>query len=217
MEDSGWYKVDFRESENSPFGLNSGCSFVTEDCIVDDQLPSYSVGNFCSDETVDQKWRCDPGHNYRGVCDLYDYRFVKGSGSGTSTNTQRARPDREYFSSNPYLGPMSSTHADWCPTVTKFSDLSAECTDVTNANNKLNDIEFFGDNSRCMDVSVNSGERTSLCISAKCDYNERQFVFDVGGSSYSCAHGEDGKTVVMMQGGDSYNFTCPKLTQACPE
>eukprot|EP00551_Chaetoceros_affinis_P011342 CAMPEP_0203677368 /NCGR_PEP_ID=MMETSP0090-20130426/27956_1 /ASSEMBLY_ACC=CAM_ASM_001088 /TAXON_ID=426623 /ORGANISM="Chaetoceros affinis, Strain CCMP159" /LENGTH=674 /DNA_ID=CAMNT_0050544241 /DNA_START=265 /DNA_END=2289 /DNA_ORIENTATION=- len=206
MEDSGWYKVNFRESQNSPFGLNSGCGFLTGECVVNGELPSYSEGNFCNEMSVDGGWRCDPGHHYRGACDLFDYR--------NHDQITRQRPEREYFT-NPYLGPATNTHADWCPTVAKFSDKSAECSDVTAT--KLDVIEFFGENSRCMEVSINSNAQTSLCIYAECDYEEKHFAFDVEGKTYSCAFGEDGKTVQVIEGGKLFNFTCPKLTQACPD
>ena len=201
LEDSGWYKVDYSKATNAPFGLNSGCDFVTKDCIVNDSLPAYSKGNFCNDLKSSLIDRCDPGHNFRGVCDLIDY-----------SNTGY-RPSREYFSKTS-LGPDTMTHSDWCPTVFKYSDRGAECSDTSAEKN--NNIEVFGDNSRCMDVSV-SGSPSALCISASCDNEANAFIFEVGESSYSCGFGEDGKELQINEKGSSYVFTCPKLVQACPE
>jgi len=39
LEDTGWYKSDFRYAENSPFGIFAGCPFVEENCIVNQEVP----------------------------------------------------------------------------------------------------------------------------------------------------------------------------------
>jgi hypothetical protein len=201
LEDSGWYKVDFSLADNSPFGLASGCGFATKDCIVDGEIPEYSQGNFCNDLSRDGIWSCDPGHNFRGLCDLVDY-------------FPTTRPGREYFP-NGYLGPQAHTRADFCPTVYKFFDYSAECTDVDGV--KIDNIEVFSDNSRCMDVSINNAARTSVCLSGVCDNDAKEYVFEVGNTSYSCGFGDDGKKIESVKNGKKYSFTCPKLVQVCPE
>jgi leishmanolysin len=205
LEDSGWYKADFTKAENSPFGLNSGCGFATEDCIVNGDLPAYSEGNFCNDYAGNKISTCGPGHKFRGVCDLFDYRLSGGS---------LARPEREYFS-NVYFGPKISVLSDYCPTVVRFAGFSADCNDLSAT--KIDKVEVFSDNSRCMDVSINNGSKTSVCISGTCDNDAKRYVFDVGNKSYYCGYGEDGTTIKASHNGKSYSFTCPRLVQVCPE
>ncbi len=204
MLDSGWYKVDYTQAENSPFGIHSGCDFVNKDCIVNNAVPSYSEGSFCAEYASEGKWRCDPGHNFRGVCDLYDYRLYQ---------TQISKPSREYFS-NPYIGPLAFIHADYCPTVFPYSDSSADCQDESST--KIDVVEEFGSDSKCMNVEVN-GDQKALCMTSTCDNDGKRLVFDVQGLSYACDFGDDGKTMQVQSNGNIYRFVCPKLAQACPE
>ena len=76
LEDTGWYKSDFRHSENSPFGLGAGCKFVEKDCIVNEEVPDYSRGFFCNDKNG-QEWSCGPSHDFRGKCDLNGYSYPR--------------------------------------------------------------------------------------------------------------------------------------------
>ena len=70
--DTGWYKCDFTQASNSPFGLGAGCDFVNENCIVDEMVPDYGKGFFCN-EKKEKKWTCGPSHMFRGTCDLEEY------------------------------------------------------------------------------------------------------------------------------------------------
>ena len=102
MEDSGWYKTNYRIAENGSFGLNAGCDFVNKDCIVNGNIPDYSEGYFCNDfYDFRSQYRCGPTRNYRGQCDL------------TRTSSFN---EKTYFDSK-LSGPMQFTLADWCPIV----------------------------------------------------------------------------------------------------
>ena len=71
LEDSGFYRANFRTSRNSPFGLGAGCAFVSGDCIVDGTVPTHGKGYFCNElGGTNGPWSCGPSHNYRGHCDL---------------------------------------------------------------------------------------------------------------------------------------------------
>ncbi len=206
LEDSGWYRVNFRKAKNSPFGISTGCDFVNKDCVVDGKLPDYSKGNFCNVLQSSGRWMCDPGHNFRAGCDLYNY---------LSYQTDQAKPGRQYFP-NSFLGPIAMVHGDWCPTIYKFTDMSAECTNKFAV--KIDDLEVFGDSSRCLAVSIDGDNKlSSLCLDAFCDDEQKQFVFDVGGTSYTCGIGDDFKDINVVSSERALRFTCPKLAQACPE
>ena len=136
---------------------------------------------------------------------MYDYRLYQ---------TTLDRPGREYFS-NPFKGPIATVHADWCPTIYKYSDASAECHNP-NAE-AIDGFEVFGGNSKCMNVEVD-GSSTALCVESSCDNEGKQYIFDAGDVSYTCGFREDGKRIqVDGPKGQSYEFICPKLAQACPE
>mmetsp|Transcript_21981 Transcript_21981/g.25409 ORF Transcript_21981/g.25409 Transcript_21981/m.25409 type:complete len:669 (-) Transcript_21981:404-2410(-) len=205
LEDSGWYKPKYEDAQNSPFGLNVGCDFVNKDCIVDGEVPEYSKGFFCNDVVgSSNKLSCDPGHNYRGYCDLYDYSRY------TDLPTY---PGRSYFD-NKFLGAGKFTAADWCPTVID-SPTSTTCTDTSFTGSK-DQFEVFGADSRCLNAIVGNS-RTGLCLPSTCDYENEQYNFTVGDSVYSCKFGDAGIGVNLQQGGTTYRFTCPRLTQVCPD
>jgi leishmanolysin-like peptidase len=96
LEDSGFYRVNFRNSKNSPFGLGAGCDFVLKDCIVNGTIPEYGKGYFCNERHDTNKggpWACGPSHNYRGYCDLstkawpartYFEKYVSGFNSNST-------------------------------------------------------------------------------------------------------------------------------------
>ena len=47
MEDTGWYRVDYRFVKTPVFGLDAGCDFVNEPCIQNDRVPDWGQGLFC--------------------------------------------------------------------------------------------------------------------------------------------------------------------------
>lgn len=50
LEDSGWYRVDYRGAVQPSFGIGAGCECVHEDCIIeqDQVLPEWVKNEFCS-------------------------------------------------------------------------------------------------------------------------------------------------------------------------
>jgi hypothetical protein len=192
LEDSGWYKSDFKLAENSPFGLNMGCGFAEQDCIIDGKVPDHSRGFFCNN-LIEKVEKCGPSHHYRGVCDL-------------SLNQS---PGKDYFGDS--MGP-AFTHADWCPLVRSF------VTDCDNMGaTKSDPIEVFDPDSRCMNVEKVDGSRTALCVRAYCNEVTSQFVFNVGLSAHNCGVKDEGKAKEVVVNGQLYKFLCPKLSQLCPE
>jgi hypothetical protein len=75
LEDSGWYRVNFKKSTVPLFGRGAGCGFVEGNCIGPPRtkLPDYSQGYFCNDEhrnrqNADQPSGCDYTHNHKADC-----------------------------------------------------------------------------------------------------------------------------------------------------
>lgn len=95
LEDSGWYRANYTNTQTSPFGHGAGCDFVEKECIErnDDlpmggELPQYSKGFFCADAITRSQngdlnidYTCDPSHRLKAGCDLIDrgeqYRLPK--------------------------------------------------------------------------------------------------------------------------------------------
>lgn len=81
LEDSGWYTGNYSLTTKSTFGHGAGCDFVTENCIVDGELPPSSKGFFCNSVSSIRDDRlevmCTPSHQGIGYCDLFDYNDEK--------------------------------------------------------------------------------------------------------------------------------------------
>ncbi|KAL7480684.1 hypothetical protein ACHAW6_006352 [Cyclotella cf. meneghiniana] len=77
FEDTGWYKANFSASPGtlSPpsFGYGAGCAFLTNDCILDDNVPEFGQDTFCKTLTTASPIRCDVSHKRFTKCDLVDY------------------------------------------------------------------------------------------------------------------------------------------------
>ena len=138
LEDTGWYRADYTQAHNSPFGLGAGCSFVHDACIVDEVVPDYGRGFFCDDRPTqggeeEGKWMCGPSHKFRARCDLEAYAY----------------PQRTYFDPS-HLGPKF-THADFCPMAVANA---VDCYE-TSATKLHPSIEVFGSESECICIDEN--------------------------------------------------------------
>lgn len=74
---TGWYKANFSASPGTlspaPFGYGAGCSFLTDDCITDDNIPEFGKNVFCNTLASESPIRCDVSHRRMAKCDLIDY------------------------------------------------------------------------------------------------------------------------------------------------
>lgn len=189
LEDTGWYKSNFQYAHNSPFGLGAGCQFVQEKCIVDEKVPDYGKGYFCND--VDSTtWSCGPSHRFRATCDLKNYVY----------------PGQTYFEPS-HMGP-SFTHADFCPLILSNAQ---DCDDTTGDGNFP--FEVFGDDSRCMELSVGA-TKSAVCLKSSCNDQNLSYDFEVANRIFSCT--QDFQIINVAMDGTTYQIQCPRLTQVCP-
>ena len=191
LEDTGWYKSNFRRAENSPFGLGAGCKFVNDDCIVDEQVPDYGKGFFCDDKDGSD-WACGPSHRFRGKCDLKMF----------------AHPKRTYFKTF-HMGP-SFSHADYCPLI--ISD-AQDCDDTSGV--KSFSMEVFGADSKCMDIS-HQGTKSAVCLKASCNDQTQSYDFEVENKIYSCTFDFEVINAQLLNGAN-YKLSCPRIAQVCPK
>jgi leishmanolysin len=63
LEDSGWYSVDYSQTDSIMWGKNAGCSFFTERCVSNGVASS---SHFCADTAKS----CTKSRNARGLCNL---------------------------------------------------------------------------------------------------------------------------------------------------
>lgn len=191
LEDTGWYKSNFRNAHNSPFGLGAGCPFVEEKCIVDEKVPAYGKGYFCND-VESNTWSCGPSHRFRAKCDLNFY----------------VNPRQTYFEPS-HIGP-SFIHADYCPLI--LSD-AQDCDDATGDANFS--FEVFGSDSKCMEVTA-GGTRSAVCLKSSCNEQTLSYDFEVENRIFSCT--KDFETIrITGNSGETFHVQCPRLTQVCPK
>lgn len=110
-----------------------------------------------------------------------------------------------------HIGPEKFLHADFCPMV--VSD-TLECGDDT-AVKLFPDVEKFGNESKCMGVSVNNSTNSAVCMRTSCNNENESFDFEVQGTIYHCM--KSFEEVSIGTNGTDYVFHCPRLSQVCPE
>ena len=110
FEDSGWYNVDYTQAQVPSFGHGAGCSFLNEDCIVNNgDIPDYGRGFFCNDIwSMDSSppRHCDATHTSIASCNLLE--------------NEEPSEGFQYFSDKNWGGSFSK--ADYCPMVIWWKD-----------------------------------------------------------------------------------------------
>jgi Leishmanolysin len=105
MEDTGWYKVNYTQGRSNPWGLNAGCDFVTNACLIPDDtpiIPEYSRGYFCNEASARG---CSSELTHKMACTVIDYEYI----------LPKVLPDSQfiYFPSTPSRG--GPRQGDYCP------------------------------------------------------------------------------------------------------
>lgn len=212
LEDSGWYRPDYRVAKISPFGHGAGCDFVEKECIVDGEIPSYSEGYFCNVEyqfnnsQFEGELGCDATHTSMGICDLVNYDTLRRSFKS---------PDKEFqWFNNPALGGLMD-RVDYCPTYS-IGTLSCQELSGEAAQNQLNAFglstpiaESNSESSRCF----NTDGLRPICLEAECDEKNNVVSVKLGGETITCAF--DGQQHLIP--GSGITFECPRLASICPD
>ncbi|KAG1712564.1 hypothetical protein DVH05_000306 [Phytophthora capsici] len=113
FEDSGWYRVNASTTEVLHFGLNKGCSFVTEKCVDPVTEIPIAPDHFCT--SIDTKG-CSVDARSRSTCSL-------------SSKKQKIPAEFQYFLGSPSKGGIN-TFADFCPVNVAYS--GGDCSISTN-------------------------------------------------------------------------------------
>jgi len=223
LEDSGWYLVDYRNTETPSFGLGTGCEFVTQSCIQNDTVPIYGMDDFCdtpisfstvssfTTETLSTAAMCDPAHQYWVTCDLYNTNALPYSLIPPG--------DVAVFTNNPSLLSVDPV-AEYCPVPS--NGLGRDCTVNDASYNAFYPGEALGTDSKCIVTNYQKNglqAQRPACFSLICDAS-LGVVIDLGnGNQVTCV--ESGQ-VLHVQSSDgqgntrNFNLTCPRLASVCP-
>jgi hypothetical protein len=190
LEDSSWYKANFRAATTPTFGRGAGCGFVEGDCISKGNIPDYSVGYFCSSsEALGARSGCDHTHHNKAGCDLIPY-------ANPPENFQYFQPD------NPDFGSQFSD-VDYCPMRSKHL-ISCSSEKVTSTLIG----ESFEENSRCYETDAG----IPVCLETICNPLEKTLSFLVQGKIFHCSyHGQ------VINVGSGYSVVCPRIAAVCPD
>lgn len=208
---SGWYVVTFQDTY-LPYGQGWGCDFFYGDCIVNDTVPDYGKGVYCSTPTVvesdgsisldNNDIYCDPLHQRWAVCDLFDQKQVP-SGFGN------LNASRSWFSNTNLLS--SSDGFDSCPLP--ILTLSVDCNDTTTSLGINYYGEAYGAASRCINAEIASTKRKlPACFNISCDSKNHQVVV----SGIRCKYDGEVHTIKAING-EVASFECPRLSLVCPQ
>ena len=232
LEDTGWYKVDYRNTTSPSFGLGAGCDFVEDACIVNDKVAPYAKGFFCdnpirlqediaNEESFDMavdSWNivCDPTHQYWAMCDLWDNSTIPDFLDTRFPAGNQA--SKNYFSDVNLM--VSFPQADFCPLAIDylFVDCQVEESGIARQETYLG--EQAGPESRCVNAySENSGEQNRrvdrpACMHVECDAALQKIVLGKGDFRQVCDY--DGQ-VLQIPSSESDYLECPRATVVCPQ
>lgn len=208
---AGWYITLFQESY-LPYGQGWGCDFFFGDCIVNDTVPDYGKGVYCSTPTVVESdgtisfekndIYCDPLHQRWAVCDLFDQTQVP-SGFGN------LNASRSWFTNKNLLS--SSEGFDSCPLP--ILTLSVDCNDTATSLGVNYQGEVYGANSRCINAEIVSTKRKiPACFNITCDSNQHQVVVN----GIPCKYDGEVHTIKTIHG-ETATMECPRLSLVCPQ
>lgn len=219
MEDSGWYKVKYQGVGTPVFGLNGGCGFATQDCIVNDAVPSYGQGFFCdapirfdinselSEESI-SSIGCDPGHRSWTMCDLWDVSSVP-----STLTDEVAASSKKYFSDENLVSILTMT--DSCPVPIR--SLGVDCTDSDSPYDTFYRGEQFGSESRCINTVRKSRTQDLVrpaCLPLRCDDNLKKVVITIAGEEFVCDEDDE---LITSSLDISVQYTCPRRSAVCPQ
>mmetsp|Transcript_14631 Transcript_14631/g.21580 ORF Transcript_14631/g.21580 Transcript_14631/m.21580 type:complete len:685 (+) Transcript_14631:123-2177(+) len=219
LEDTSWYRANYQSEyvQTPSFGHLAGCDFVDKPCIVNGDVPSYGIGNFCNTtlEKIGQDARprggqiCDPSYKNKAYCDLKDI----------DDDEETPKQTRIYFPPGQMKSPHEFTHAEFCP-IASYRPTS--CLDPPSSNDRV-PIEYrkarerFSANSRCVEVVARD---RAICLESICNTNTSRLQLVVlYGLRITCQYDGEIHTLLgsAFSGNDElFQIRCPNLSQVCP-
>lgn len=235
MEDTGWYKVNYRMAEPLQWGKNLGCLFAKNSCgawIKVHKDAGQSIAPFCDITESFSKGRTGCSVDGRSVakCNLKNYgvslpleyqNFLRGSIAGVDQNEAQ------------YGGSVAL--ADYCPFYQGFrwtkesqSIRSSSCVSYHN-NLKHKDnlaLESYSNSSACFEqtaqwkkkrcgVHYTASNWGSGCYRYKCEQNSLKIV--LLGYKFHCFH--EGQVIKVLVEENDWEYQgqliCPSCQEVC--
>ena len=225
LEDSGWYRVDYRGGSQPAFGIGAGCEFVSQPCIQDDRVPSWSHGEFC-DRPIAQLDNKDADPEFLNTVDLYcDPAHYAWTACDLVTLLDGSVGDVSYFSDR-RSAPFWFELADNCPIPD--AGLGLDCRRGEDPYIAFYEGESVGTSSRCINAfhqaQQQQQENSTLvaetvifrpaCMTVTCDIEAGVVRIGQGASEQVCT--ADGEILPVISP-DGASFICPRLAALCPE
>lgn len=163
LEDSGWYKVDYRYTMPIVWGYKKGCNFLQNKCVIKGKA---QFSEFCTDTTGEA--RCDFSYLHKGSCSI-----------GYSDDIPE---EYQYFSDENLAG--TDLWLDYCPIVKPLPQ-----GDCRSNHPPLNSDygELTCENCRCIEgtYSMNNSPHFHVaCHWVEC--YETHAVIHIGNETVSC-------------------------------
>jgi len=155
LEGTGWYQVNYNNSEPLQWGQSGGCSFLDGACMNDKTFePNFN--EFCSPLTAE-------GCSYTG-------RAVAVCGSGTQISTDSSLPSSENYWGNDTV--VVDSFSDNCPYYIGLPN--ADCENPADAAFAYLQQEFYGQGSRCFAGTLSPAgfyfaQTVAFCFPVKCN------------------------------------------------
>ena len=209
LEDSGWYRANYSQTEPLLWGRGKGCDFVNQPCV---SSAGVAQPGFC---TTQGAGGCTPGHRARGYCDI-------------STYSSSLASHFQYFTDATTGGGMQE--ADFCPHMSAYSN--GECHASGNAPSTNYRAESYGADSSCFDTSLSEvigGMQISAasgqgCYPTRCAGGvlEVSVTNSSGHTTWLACPSGGGSVAPPAESGIDGTITCPTIAallcapSACP-
>ncbi|OQR94138.1 leishmanolysin-like peptidase, metalloprotease family M08, partial [Thraustotheca clavata] len=149
FEDTGWYQPNYSMAEQGSYGLNKGCEFTAEKCIVNNTALDNEV--FCTSSNE----QCSLNLLSRSYC--------------TRANLSASLPLIYQYYSTPNDG-GSNAFPDYCPMVTGY--LNGDCAFTVNLLNLPSTTisplgEMYGSQSKCVMTTLRQTNMRGYSVSGR--------------------------------------------------
>lgn len=215
FEDSGWYMTNKFTGGLFVHGINKGCPFLEETCLIKKQGKTKFKNEFCARKNENT---CDASHRQRTFCPM-------------EISTEKIDESYQYFANEKLIG--SAKFSDYCPVPFKndndTDDLYNNCIlGQKQSIKEMAEFEAIGKNSACFISSlmklddgnypqypslVKSKGYSHACYEYKCNDSARIVEVVIDGKSYPCPR--EGGKITIEDSTKKGNIQCMDYNLIC--
>jgi leishmanolysin-like peptidase len=239
MEDTGWYRVNYRMAEDLDWGKNLGCMFVKRSCrtwmrtrLKNNDSPSP----FCfQTKQTPLHTRCTHSNDAVALCNLEKYSTALPSRYQYFNHLSRNDASKSFITDTRAFGGSVSL-ADYCPfyqkfSLTKFNHEAREtaCHMQDNSPDYFDNyaLESYGPESKCVEQASQWIAKKGLLTRTMLDWgsgcykyscSDKTLHISVAGKKYKCTKRGNVLQINSTLGNWSIIGTlrCPECEQFCP-